>query len=68
MKIKGVRLHEKESVNQEGEILEFKEESIVLGCLEGSLEIQTLQPASKKAVSAKAYCVGRGLKVGSSLL
>jgi methionyl-tRNA formyltransferase len=68
MKIKGVELIEKESLNKEGEILEFKDGSIVIGCLEGSLEIQTLQPASKKAVDAKVYCVGRGLKVGSSLL
>lgn len=68
MKIKGVTLVDSETVNNEGEILEIQEESIVLGCLKGSLEIQTLQPASKKAVNAKAYCVGRGLKVGSSLL
>lgn len=68
MKIKGVTLLEKESVNQEGEILELRDESIVVGCCEGSLEIQILQPASKKAVSAKAYCVGRGLKVGTPLL
>jgi len=68
MKIKGVSLLEKVNVHQEAEILELREESIVVGCLRGSLEIQTLQPASKKAVSAKAYCVGRGLKVGSTLL
>jgi methionyl-tRNA formyltransferase len=68
MKIKGVTLVDREKSHNEGEILELKEESIVVGCLEGSLEVQTLQPASKKAVNAKAYCVGRGLKVGSSLL
>jgi len=49
------------------EILRFEEESIILGCLKGSLKIATLQPASKKAMSAKAYCMGRGLKVGDSL-
>ena len=68
MKIKDVRLVENLSENTEGIILELKEESIVVACGIGSLEIGTLQPASKKAVNAKAYCVGRGLKVGNSLL
>jgi len=68
MKIKDVTLVETLSQNQQGEILEVKDESIVIACGKGSLEIGTLQPASKKAVNAKAYCVGRGLKVGNSLL
>jgi methionyl-tRNA formyltransferase len=50
------------------EILGFEDESVIVGCTNGSLKIGTLQPASKKAMSAKAYCVGRGLKVGSLLL
>ena len=50
------------------EILAFEEDSVIIGCTKGSLKIGTLQPASKKAMSAKAYCVGRGLKVGDSLL
>jgi len=68
MKIKNVSLVETESKHDEGTLLEIKEESIIVGCAKGSLEIGTLQPASKKAVNAKAYCVGRGLKVGTSLL
>ena len=68
MKIKEVALLEIQSSNDEGVILEIKDETIVIGCLRGSLEIGILQPASKKAVNAKAYCVGRGLKVGTSLL
>ena len=68
MKIKEVHLVERESQNEEAVLLELKEESIVVGCAKGSLEIGILQPASKKAVNAKAYCVGRGLKVGNSLL
>ena len=66
-KIKDVKLVETESQNKIGTILEIKESSIVVGCKEGSLEIGTLQPVSKKAVEAKAYCVGRGLKVGNTL-
>jgi len=68
MKIKDVTLIEPLSENREGVILELKEESIVVACAKGSLELGVLQPASKKAVNAKAYCIGRGLKVGSSLL
>lgn len=67
-KIKEVVLVETGSHNVMGTILEIKDESIIVGCTEGSLEIGTLQPASKKAVNAKAYCVGRGLKVGHTLL
>jgi len=66
-KIKDVKLVEIESQNKIGTILEIKESSIVVGCKEGSLEIGTLQPISKKAMEAKAYCVGRGLKVGNTL-
>ena len=68
MKIKDVSLVETLNTNEVGIILELKDESIVVGCAKGSLEIGILQPASKKAVNAKAYCVGRGLKVGNSLL
>jgi len=50
------------------EILAFEEDSVIVGCAKGSLKIGYLQPASKKAMSAKAYCVGRGLKIGDSLL
>ena len=68
IKIKDVTLIETFSENRQGMILELKDNSVVVTCTQGSLEIGTLQPASKKAVNAKAYCVGRGLKVGSSLL
>ena len=66
-KIKDVILVENSSHNAMGTILEIKDASVIVGCSEGSLEIGTLQPASKKAVNAKAYCVGRGLKVGHTL-
>ncbi|CAA6810734.1 MAG: Methionyl-tRNA formyltransferase (EC [uncultured Sulfurovum sp.] len=68
MKIKEVTLIDITSQNKMGEILEIKEESVVISCALGSLEVGVLQPVSKKAVNAKAYCVGRGLKVGNSLL
>lgn len=68
MKIKDVTLIETISQNGMGTILKINEASIIIGCAQGSLEIGVLQPASKKAMSAKAYCVGRGLKVGNTLL
>ncbi|HEY9189693.1 MAG TPA: methionyl-tRNA formyltransferase [Sulfurovum sp.] len=61
-------LVETRSHNKPFEILSFADESVVVGCVEGSLQIGTIQPASKKAMSAKAYCVGRGLKVGDSII
>ncbi len=66
-KLLEIQLIESSSQNGRGEILVLRDESVVIGCLEGSLEIKTLQPASKKEMSAKAYCVGRGLKVGHTL-
>ena len=51
-----------------GEILSIEANSIVVGCRVGSIRVGRLQPASKKAMDAKSYCVGRGLKVGNSIL
>lgn len=51
-----------------GEILSINSSSIIVGCSVGSIKIGRLQPISKKAMDAKSYCVGRGLKVGNSLL
>ncbi|PTB83887.1 methionyl-tRNA formyltransferase [Sulfurovum lithotrophicum] len=67
-KFDGVSLVDKETVHKAYEILSFDEESVVVGCSKGALKIATFQPASKKAMPAKAYCVGRGLKVGDPIL
>jgi len=50
------------------EIVAFKDESVIVGCSKGSIKIRKLQPSGKKPMSAKAYCVGRGLKVGDFLI
>ncbi len=68
IKLDGVDLIDSTSRNTLLKILSFEDESIVLGCSKGALKIASLQPASKKAMSAKAYCVGRGLKVGNTLI
>ncbi len=67
-KFDGLSLVDTSSPHKALEILSFIDETVVVGCQEGALQIATLQPASKKAMTAKAYCVGRGLKVGDLIL
>ena len=67
-KFDALRLVESENKHKKYEILSFEEESVIVGCSIGSLKIGSLQPASKKAMSAKAYCVGRGMKVGDRII
>jgi len=67
-KFDGISLVEKETAHKATEILAFEEESVIVGCSRGALKIDILQPASKKAMTAKAYCVGRGLKIGNTII
>ncbi len=67
-KFDGLVLLDRENKYKRCEILSFEEDSVIVGCGTGSLKIGSLQPASKKAMSAKAYCVGRGLKVGDIII
>jgi len=67
-KFDGIELIDKKKENRAGEILALEADSVIIGCKNGSLKIDTLQPASKKPMSAKAYCLGRGLKVGNSII
>jgi methionyl-tRNA formyltransferase len=50
-----------------GKILEIRDNSVVVAFKKGSIEIQTLQPKGKRAMSGKAFLVGRGLKVGDKI-
>ena len=67
-KIDGLTLIDSTSSYKALEILTFDGDAVVVGCSRGALKIGSLQPASKKAMTAKAYCVGRGMKVGDTLL
>jgi methionyl-tRNA formyltransferase len=67
-KFDGVAFIDKETSYKAYEILAFEDEAVIVGCTKGALKIETLQPASKKAMTAKAYCMGRGLKVGNTIL
>jgi methionyl-tRNA formyltransferase len=68
VKFDGVALLDTVSKNNAKEILEFVDDAVVVGCESGSLRIATIQPPSKKPMSAKAYCVGRGMRVGDSIV
>jgi len=67
-KFDGLALVDSASNNTAYEICAFEDESVIVGCSTGMLKIKILQPASKKAMTAKAYCVGRGLKVGNKII
>ena len=67
-KIDAVTLIDTTSKNKCFEILDFEDDAVFVGCTKGALKIGILQPASKKPMSAKAYCVGRGLKIGDNIL
>lgn len=66
-KLNGLSIVDTTSNNRVLEILSFDKDAVVVGCSKGVLKIESLQPASKKEMSAKAYCVGRGIKVGDLL-
>jgi len=68
LKIMDMSILESIDTHKEGEILEIRGNSIVVGCTIGSIEIATLQPKSKKAMDAKSYLLGKGLKVGNILI
>jgi len=68
IKLEDVNLVDDHTPHRGYEILGFEGESILIGCTKGALKIGTLQPPSKRAMSAKGYCVGRGLKIGDLLI
>jgi len=68
MKLYGVELLDSSSQNSAGEILAIEDESVVFACKVGSIKVEGLQPASKAKMSAKAYIMGKRLKVGDNLL
>jgi len=68
LKIYGVELIDNDSINKEGEILEIAKDYILVGCLKGKIKIKELQPKSKAKMEAKAYIMGKRLKVGDIIL
>ena len=67
LKIKDIELNDINSVNVAGEILEIKDEYIIVGCQKGSLKIKTIQAPSKKAISSIDYVRGQRLVLSNIL-
>ena len=67
-KIKDMKLIDEISKNKKGEILEIKENSVIVGCEIGKIEIFKVQPHSKKEMDVISYINGQRLKVGDNLL
>ena len=55
-------------MGEAGVIIAINENDIIVTCMSGALKIKTLQPPSKKAMSAVDYIRGRRLEVGNSLV
>ncbi|BCD67773.1 methionyl-tRNA formyltransferase [Nitratiruptor sp. YY09-18] len=68
LKLKEIHLVETTQKHNAGEILEIEDEAVIVGCLQGSLKIERVQPPSKKEMSAIDYIRGKRLKVGDYLL
>ncbi|MDY0117335.1 MAG: methionyl-tRNA formyltransferase [Sulfurimonadaceae bacterium] len=67
LKLKELALCETTSENRQGVILEIKENSIIVGCVKGSLEIFTLQAPSKKETDSTSYIRGKRLALADTL-
>ncbi len=67
-KFEAMALLDTEGEHTPFEILGWDGDAVEVGCRRGRLRIGTLQPPSKKPMSARAYAVGRGLDVGDTLV
>jgi methionyl-tRNA formyltransferase len=67
LKLKDITLLETISSNNAGEILEFDDSGVTIGCENGSLKIRILQAPSKKAVNAIDYIRGKRLSKNNIL-
>ncbi len=68
LKIIDMELLDRNGNYTNGKILEINKKSIIIGCKKGKIKIITLQPKSKKPMDAKAYLLGKELKVGDLLV
>ncbi|RLA77436.1 MAG: methionyl-tRNA formyltransferase [Epsilonproteobacteria bacterium] len=68
LKLIEIKLIDTRTEHQQAQILSIENESITIGCRIGSVQIMRLQPASKKAMNAKSYLLGKGLKIGDILI
>ncbi len=67
LKLKQIALEDTKSSNRSGEILKIEEESIVVGCTQGSIRIYKVQPVSKKEMDVLSYINGKRVSVADIL-
>lgn len=67
LKLKNIKLEEKDSINESGKILSIDKKSIVVGCEKGSIRIFKVQPASKKEMEIFSYINGKRLSLADTL-
>ena len=67
LKLKSIELIEKCTHNNAGEILVIEKEYIVVGCTQGSLKINRVQPQSKKEMDVVSYINGKRLALADIL-
>ncbi len=67
LKLKKIELSEIHSSNEEGKILKILEDSVIIGCLKGSIKIKVVQAPSKKAVKIHDYIRGKRLSISDFL-
>ncbi len=67
LKLKEILLSSINGTHKSGEILQIKDQSIIVGCKKGTIEIFKVQPPSKKEMIVLDYIRGKRLKVGDTL-
>lgn len=67
LKLFDLHLVESTQTHKQGEILHIDSQSIVVGCLMGSLRIDFLQQEGKAKIPAALYTNGKRLKIGDTL-
>ncbi len=67
LKLKNIKVEETKSKNSAGEILKIDDESVIIGCKNGSIKLFKVQPASKKEMDAVSYINGKRLSVADTL-
>jgi methionyl-tRNA formyltransferase len=67
LKLKKIKLLESETINNSAEILKINDNSLIVGCKKGTLEIFRVQAPSKKEVDILSYINGKRLSLESHL-
>ena len=65
LKLKELKLNETNTTNKIGEILDITNDYIIIGCKNGSIQLNMVQQPSKKAISAVDYIRGKRLEIGN---